>query len=298
VSLGVSRYLVIGADSLIGAELISLLEKSEAGVTTGTTRRLNEADGRTRLFLDIEGDDAMAFCPPGYSVAIFCAAITGIKICEEHPGYTQQINVLNTIALAKGLLAKGTRIVYLSSNAVFDGTSTWPSEDASPSPVCEYGRQKLTVEKQLLSLSTPATPVAIVRLSKVLTAHSGIAAEFLSHLAAGEACAAFDDLRICPISLDYASAAILSVAKAGTAGIFHVSGEDEMSYADFARNLAIHIGANPELVKSATSESVMANLIFRPLHPGLGMYRTSKLLGFGPETKAKLMYSLKPLRPQ
>lgn len=285
-------YLVVGADGLVGAGLVALMEKVGAGVTA-TTRR-HDAVGAKRLFLDLTDAEAKAFRPAGYSVAFLCAAITSIAACEDDPARTQQINVLNTVALAKTLLAAGTQIVFLSSNTVFDGTAAWPNEGTAYSPACEYGRQKAAVEQQFLRLSTPSVPVAIVRLSKVLTPRSGMVAEFLRHLAAGELCPAFDDLGMCPISLGYTTEALLAVARSGLPGVFHLAGEEEMSYAGFAQRLASHLGADPALVRPGSSAASAARVLFRPTYPGLGMQRTRELLGIGPEPTMHLMAALDP----
>lgn len=285
-----SHYLVVGADGLVGAGLVAQLEKVGAGVMA--TTRKPKTVGSKRLYFDLADADAETFRPAGYSVAFLCAAITSIAACEDYPAHTHRVNVLNTVAIAKRLLADGTRIVFLSSNTVFDGTVAWPEEDAPCSPACEYGRQKVSVERHLLSLSTPAVPVAIVRLSKVLTPRAGMVAEFLRYLLAGESCQAFSDLRMCPVSLDYITNSLLAIARAGLPGVFHLSGDVEISYADFAGHLAMHLGADPAFVRPTSSAVSTARVVFRPAHPGLGMQRTYEQLGIRPESLSNLMASL------
>lgn len=290
-------YLVVGADGLVGAGLVALMSKVGADVTA-TTRRPEGAGGTNRVFFDLADVDTNALPSSEYSVAFLCAAITGIAACEDDPARTQRVNVLNTVALAKRLLAAGSRIVFLSSNTVFDGAAAWPDEDAPYSPACEYGRQKVSVERQLLSLSTPAVPVAIVRLSKVLTPEGGMVAEFLRHLVGGEPCPAFSDLHMCPVSLDYTTSSLLAVARAGMPGIFHLSGEAEMSYADFASHLATRLAADPSLVRPSSSAASSARVVFRPAHPGLGMQRTREQLNISPEPLNDLLVAISPAHSQ
>lgn len=284
-------YLVIGADSVVGAALVDLME--HMGVkATGTTRRPQRIDAENRVFLDLSSESETTIWQNGYSVAFLCAAVTSIAACEDDPVGTRTINVRNTVVLAERLLAEGTRIIFLSSNTVFDGLSAWPVENAPYSPTCEYGRQKASVERKLLSLSTPSAPVNIVRLSKILTSHSGIAANFLQHLFKGESCRAFEDLIMCPISLRYATNALMAIALSGQSGIWHLSGEEEMSYAAFARKLAMQVCADPALVESDTSNGALSRVSFRPIHPGLGMSRTREFLGIEPETPLRLLAAL------
>jgi dTDP-4-dehydrorhamnose reductase len=282
--------LVVGGDGLVGTRLFALMQKLGADVMA-TTRRREDTGVANRVFFDLA--DPMTELPSSaYSVAFLCAAITGIAVCEDDPVRTYQINVLNTVALAKRLIADGTRIVFLSSNTVFDGVAAWPDEETPYSPTCEYGRQKVSVERQLLSLSTPSVPVMIVRLSKVLAPGTGMVLDFVRHLMAGEPCTAFTDLRMCPVSPDYTTGSLLTIARAGISGIFHLSGEIELSYADFASRLAIRLGADPSLVQPGLSTASGARVVFRPTHPGLGMQRTRLLLGIGAEPFSNLMKQL------
>jgi len=215
-----------------------------------------------------------------------------IAACEADPETTGRANVTGTIRLAKRLLASRTRITFLSSNAVFDGNSPHLDENSERCPSTEYGRQKAAVEQALLSLSNGVGRISIVRLAKTLSTGSGMAAEFLRHLAAGESCRAFDDLTMAPISVDYVVRALREIAANEMSGIFHLSGAEEMSYADFARRLANHIGASESLVRPCVSADAGVKVLFRPANPALGMARTRQLLQIEPEPIEHLLTSV------
>lgn len=283
------KYLVVGADGFIGAGLSAFLDGIGASVTR-TSRRKERVNSKC-IFLDLADEETFDVVESGnYACAFLCSGITAIALCEAEPERTYRINVTNTLNLAKRLSAAGTKIIFLSSNTVFDGETAWPEESAEYSPCIEYGRQKAAVERELMSSGEVA--VAIVRLSKVLTPASGMTAEFFGKLAAGEPCRAFDDLRMSPVSLEYVTNALMVVASSKLSGIFHLSGFEEMSYADFACRLATHIGADPALVRPVSSVAAQATVLFRPRHPALGMRRTRELLVIEPEPIAHLMSAL------
>ena len=285
------RYLVVGGDSLIGSSLVSLLRSLRINVTA-TTRRPVAVDDENRVFLDISRPDLNQLSVAGYSVVFLCAAISNIATCEDDQEKTKDVNVKNTVALTKLLIANGASIIYLSSNSVFEGAIAKPEENTPCSPVCEYGRQKVDVEQQILSLATSESSVAIVRLSKVITKTVGIAAEFARNLRSGKVCTAFSDLMMCPVSIDYITHGLLAVANAKVSGIFHLSGEKEMSYAEFANYLAIYLGADTSLIHPISIEASSVRVVFRPTYPGLGMQRTTELLGITPEPTIHLMSTL------
>ncbi len=282
-----TRYLIVGGDSLIGARLARMLQGQ--GEVLATSRR----PGRPQQpYLDLASGQTDAACAARADVAIICASITSIQACQADPAGTARINVYETLRLIEALAGSGCFVVFPSSNAVFDGRSPYPAEDSPPSPTTEYGRQKSAVECRIQAREESAQRVALVRLSKVVSAESGMAAEFIQRLRRGSACPAFEDLLLCPASLDYVCAGLAAVAAARKPGIFHLSGAVEMSYARFALHLAGRLGADPSLVRPGSSGAANTGVLFRPAHPALGMRDTRQMLGLSPETLDSLLDAL------
>lgn len=282
-----TRYLIVGGDGLIGAQLERVL--AGQGTVVVSTRRHPHSG---KVIVDLMSGDFDSACAVGADVAFICAAMTNIQTCETDPLISTKINVTETLRLVKRLAGEGCFVVFLSSNTVFDGQLPFPDEDAPYSPTTEYGRQKLAVEQQIRDLPELAERVAIVRLSKVLSSESGMAGEFLRCLRAGEPCHAFEDLLLCPVSLAYVCAGLVAIASVRKPGVFHLTGEEEMSYAQFCSHLASHLGASPGLVVPRCSSEANVNVLFRPNHPALGMARTSQLLRLVPESMDNLMNEL------
>lgn len=278
------KWLVIGGDGLIGSRLADRLIRLGISAVT-TTRRQSNAAGK--LYLDLRDPSSLGKSGNRFAVAFFCVGVSGIAECESNPDACRQINVTGILALARILYAYGCRIIFLSSGAVFDGSIKDPTEDSFCCPSVEYGRQKMEAEQRLLSLSDGNGVVSVVRLSKVLAGCSGIAAYFINQLAAGHVCEALEDLRLSPISVNYTVDALITIAEVGVSGIFHISGTEEITYAELAYRLAFHMGVNPALVKPATSAGM--EILFRPEHPRLGMKRTRELSGLFPEPTAHVI---------
>jgi dTDP-4-dehydrorhamnose reductase len=282
-----TKYLIVGGDSLIGRHLEGIL--AGRGEVVSTTRR---ADIPGRLFLDLATGAADGAFSANADVALICASVTRMQDCETDPDGTRRINVTETVRLVRRLAGEGCFVVFLSSNTVFDGRSPFPDEDAAHSPTTEYGRQKSAAEVQMLGDLESRERVAVVRLSKVVTPANGMAVDFLRRLRQGTPCPAFADLLLCPVSLAYVGAGLSAVAAARRPGVFHLSGADEMSYAGFARHLAGRIGADPALVVPGNSAAAGVSVLFRPDHPALGMERTQSLLGLVPEQTEQMLNAL------
>ena len=276
------RLLVIGGDGLIGGELAALLRTYRFNVIT-TTRNIMLVDNQNCIYLDLSSEDTSILTLFKFSAAFFCAGVTSIAECEDNNFITRKINVTNTIKLAKKLISNGTHIIYISSSAVFDGNIAWPNENSLCTPSCEYGKQKLFVETQLLSSSTPESPVTVVRLTKVLPRDGGIVTDFICNYELNLAKTPFRDLYICPISIRYVVEAIFGIYCSSIQGIFHLSGEREISYADLVITLANKIGINQSLIRTSLVEDTKIRTIYRPTHTGLGMNVTHEKIGIQPE---------------
>lgn len=281
-----TKWVVVGGDGLVGSHLACLAEETSAQIIL-TTRRKDVGGGR--LFADLESGNIADVIAAKADVVFLCAAMTSMQVCRENPELSYRINVTGTVDLASQLVKQGVFVVFLSSNTVFNGSTERPDEHESYAPVTEYGRQKVNAERQLMAIPGAEERIAIVRLSKVISLHTGMAAEFLRRFQAGDSCQAFEDLKMSPISLGYVSSALLAIASRKLSGIFHLSGAEEISYADFAHRLAIHVGARPELVRAVSSRSAGVEVLFNPEFSALGMGRTSALLGILPEPTERLL---------
>jgi dTDP-4-dehydrorhamnose reductase len=225
-----SRWLIVGADGQIGSALMRAL--AERGATVrGTTRRQGPHDDQW-LSLDLAAPE-LAFDPATVDVAVFCAGVTSFAECEADPVLSQRVNVDGAIHVLDALLAQGVHVVYLSSNAVFDGAVPFASVHTSPSPQSLYGRQKALVEAHLTQ-SHP-TAASILRLTKVVGERTPFIQAWNTALAAGRAIAAFENRQLCPVTEDEVVRVIIQLAQQRAIGLWQLGGKEEMSFAAFAQ---------------------------------------------------------------
>lgn len=275
-----NTYLVLGGDGLIGRELFSRL--AEAGESVWRSSRRESPVDSCTIHLDLGGSFPKLSLPQRFHVALVCVG-TNMEACEADPANTRLVNVTNTLRIAEKLLDENTFIQYLSSNAVFDGARPFPVEHTPACTTTEYGWQKVEVEARLLELDRGRGLVGISRLSKVITPAVPAIGRFLERLMQEKPIEAFSDLRLSPISLSYAVTSLLAVARERLGGIFHFSGEAELSYVEFARALTGHLGVSESLVIPARAGDSGVVPLFRPAHPALGMARTREKLAISPQ---------------
>jgi dTDP-4-dehydrorhamnose reductase len=240
----VKRALVIGGDGTMGKALCRHL--THLGINVDSTSRREGAP----LYLDM-GKDVPGWIPPGkYDACFLFAAIAGMDECENHPNETHKINVERTVELAEKLAGTGCRLVFPSTSQVFDGSVPSPETDAPTCPSGEYGRQKAEAEIRLAALNKD---IVIIRYAKVLPSLFPLLADWRKALENNEGITPFSDLNFAPVPLEFALEATTRIAAEGTAGIWHVSGTEDISYAQAAQWIAEDVGAPGALVTPVTT---------------------------------------------
>jgi len=238
--------LIVGVDSLIGAALADTLIARGTAVV-GTTRRARSGAPGSRMVLDLAAPDAGAVQLPRVDVAVVCAAMARFVDCREQPELARRVNVSAPAALAARLVVNGTRVVLLSTSAVFDCRSPRVPADRPTSPATAYGALKAEAEAAILALRPHG---CVLRLTKVITPAMPLFVDWIGALRRREPIEAFEDLTFSPIAVHDVLTALLAVLAHGGEGIYQVSGAGDLSYADAARHLARRIGAPPDLVRA------------------------------------------------
>lgn len=271
---GAGGVLVVGADGLIGAAVAARLEAAGTPVIR-TSRRGSPGS----IPLDLAALAAQWSPPPGIAAAVLCAAITSTDECRTRPDDCRRVNVDATCALGQRLADAGSRIVFLSTNLVFDGSTPFTPATAPRHPHTAYGRMKAEAEERLLALGTGTT---VVRLTKVIGRTLPVIDRWRDSLARGEPIRPLTDLMFAPVSLDLAATAIAAAAREPLGPILQVSARADVAYADVAARLARRWGAAADLVRPASAAELGLALEHLPANTTLDASLMRDRLGIEP----------------
>ena len=87
------------------------------------------------------------------TLVIHAAAFTGVDAAESNAAQAEAVNVTGTRYLAESAREVGARVVYLSTDFVFDGSAGRPyAPEDPPHPLGVYGRTKLGGERAVLQV--------------------------------------------------------------------------------------------------------------------------------------------------
>lgn len=246
-------FLIVGGDSQIGAATYRAMKAQGHAVAATTRRRDRVAPDRPLLDLAAPIDDWAP--PPGTRAVCICAAVARLAACADDPQGSAHVNVGQTLALAKALLARDIAVLFLSTNQVFDGRTPHVPADAPHSPVSQYGRQKARTEAALREPMADGAPVAILRLAKVVSDRMPLIDGWVRDLAAGRPIRAFNDMPLAPTPADLVCAAIGALLQDRARGIFQLTGPRDVSYADIGRFLARRLDADPQRVNETSAHT-------------------------------------------
>jgi dTDP-4-dehydrorhamnose reductase len=261
------QFLVIGGDSLVGSRLLKAFADS-GRCAIGTSRRAEHGD---LLQFNLKDDPAALLAGGPFTSSVICAGITNQDACRRDPLGTREVNVIQTLKLARTLASAGCFVIFLSTNLVFDGTSPSCKPDDTTNPRTEYGRQKAEVEDAILGGVPNA---AIVRLTKVLHPQLSILKQWRNELRSGRTIAPFVDYFCSPISLGATVQALLQIATERRHGIWQISGERDVSYFHIASELARRLGRPESQVIEGTTRSIL-NWEHLPQHTTLDASRVA-----------------------
>jgi dTDP-4-dehydrorhamnose reductase len=224
----IQKVLITGAAGQLGRELLRSVPE---GV---------ECIAATREILDIaDAAQVRAFVRrerPG--LIINAAAYTAVDKAESEQKLAAAINVNGAANLATACAENGSRLIHVSTDFVFDGTSSTPYlPDAPTSPLGEYGRSKLAGEQAVVA----GLPSALImRTAWVYSAFGGNFVKTMLRLMAEreELSVVADQVGTPTWARGLADALWLAADQSDLQGLYHWTDAGVCSWYDFAVAIA------------------------------------------------------------
>lgn len=179
---------------------------------------------------------------------VHCAALTNVSECEKHPERAEKLHIEASEYLAKNFAGK---LVYISTDMLYDGKGAPYNEDSPTNALNVYGQTKLAGEAKCLESNRDAI---IVRTNffgwNILSKKQSSAEWMYDTFAQGETCNLFTDYVFSPIYVSYLIEAIEKLLLTNAKGIFNIVGNDSISKYDFGKAMLKTFNFAPELVKA------------------------------------------------
>ena len=243
---------MIGASGLVGGALVRAWKSRGAEVREADLRP--EAGG-PGLALDMRDERAVRAALAGFAGGIVAvpAANPFVDYCESHPEETRRVNVAGTLAVARACAEAGARMVFFSSDYVFDGARGAYREEDPVCPLNEYGRQKAEAEAGVLAASPAHLVIRTANAYGWQREPKNFVLQVLRRLGAGEDMAVPAQSRMSPTLADNLAEVSAALAGRGAAGIYHVVGGDHLPRREFAALAARVFGLDESRLRCAAA---------------------------------------------
>ncbi|MGZ7109025.1 MAG: dTDP-4-dehydrorhamnose reductase [Methanobacterium sp.] len=170
-------------------------------------------------------------------LVIHSAALTNVDYCEDHRREAFEINVKGTQNIVKACEKVGSKLIYVSTDFVFDGEKGMYEEGDKTNPLGYYALTKLQGEE---SVQNSVLDYAITRVSVLYGWHrrSNFVTWVIDELNAGNEINVVTDQYNSPTLADNVAEAIIKIFEKDKEGIYHTSGSERINRFDFAKNIA------------------------------------------------------------
>lgn len=289
------KILIIGANGFTGRQILNDLSVHTQYKVTGCSLhpdilpndagkyRFIETDIRNeanikRLFEEVQPD-----------VVINCSALSVPDYCETHHEEAYLTNVTAVSQLAVFCEEYKSRFIHLSTDFVFDekineDAGLLYTEEDIPAPVNYYGYTKWKGEEKVAETcsSYAIVRVAIVYGRALPGQHGNIVQLVMNRLKAGQEIRVVSDQWRTPTYVGDVSDGVQRLIAHTTNGIFHICGDECMSIAEIAYQVADYMGLDHSLIHPVTTEE-MNETTPRPRFSGMSIDKARTMLGYEPQ---------------
>src|SRR5437867_1247984 len=248
------RILLTGANGQLGYELQRALSGED----------LILADQPDYELTDPKLGDKIASTRP--NIVIHTAGYTDVDGCERDPDTAFEVNAKGTRRVAEGAAKANARLIYISTDYVFDGKKTEPYTERDPvNPLNVYGRSKLAGEEEAVK---GCRRTLVLRTSWLYGVHGkNFVKTILSLAGTRPEIRVVEDQRGSPTYARHLAQVIAGLIRSDLTGVIHAGGEGECSRYEFAKAILQEAGLECRVVPISTAES--GRLALRPSYSAL-----------------------------
>ncbi len=204
------------------------------------------------------------------SIVLHLAAKTNVDACEEDKAEREQgeawkVNVLGTKYIAEACSSSGKKLIYISTDFVFDGENPPYDESSKPNPVDWYGETKLKGEEVVQKTENLSWIIARITYPyRARFEQNDFVRTIIERFKKKEYIQVLEDHIFTPTLIDDIAEALFTLLEKNQQGVFHVVGSQFLSPYDAAFLIAKTFEFDTSLVSKTTREEYFKNRAQRP----------------------------------
>jgi len=273
------KILIIGENSLIGSTLLHYVKDDFELYSTYHNSNRNKKNS-IRIDLVKEPEKLLEFITkikPNF--VIHTVAYPNVDFCESNNDAAYHLHVTITRKIAQVCSLVNAKLLYFSTDAVFDGESDKKfSESDVTNPLSYYGKTKLEAEKIIMKISENNL---VFRTTVIYGpfSNSRFTSWVLNNLKQNKPVPAFTDQNNTPTLVDDLCKLIIKAFSHNISGVFHAVGKTCLSRYDFAIQIAKKFDFDQKLIVPTISAKTN-QIAPRPKNGCLNASKLEKLLDY------------------
>ena len=270
------RLLITGASGLLGSEIVQLARKDYEVIPSHNTK-LFHSDS-LRLDITDQKQVSSLFRQLKPDTVIHTAAETSVDRCEIQKELAWKINVEGTGNVAVTCSKINAKIVYISTDYIFDGEKRFYTEEDTPNPINHYGITKLKGERQVKKF---CKNYVILRTSVLYGWHpwkQNFVTWVINSLKQKKKISIVKDHFNTPTLADNLAKMTIEAVQKNVQGLYHASGSQRISRYEFAQQIAKTFNLNQSLINPIKMKQVTAWKAKRPKDSSLNTNKIKDLL--------------------
>jgi dTDP-4-dehydrorhamnose reductase len=251
------RALITGGSGLLGSNIVRAIAKDFQVFATYNSN-YSLIPGCNFCPLDIRDNNNVfsVFQDINPHLVVHAAALAKVDYCEDHQEEAWAINVEGTENIAKASRDVRAKLVYISTDSIFDGKKGMYSEEDTPSPVNVYARTKLEGEKRVQRMNPDNIIIRTAFYGWSLHNKTSLAEWVVTSLRDRKTINMFNDVFFSPIFTGDLIEIIVKMYHKEIRGVYHVGGRERCSKYAFGLQIAESFGLNVDNIHSSSIASV------------------------------------------
>ncbi|MGB1003278.1 MAG: SDR family oxidoreductase [Salibacteraceae bacterium] len=268
----IKRVLVTGSNGFIGSLIVNHLLNQTNVQVFGTSRGRNRNEQLNPKFylnlnlLDLLGlNSCLENIRP--NIVVHCAAISQVDLCEKNQELCRNVNIEATKIISNYCKKFYAKIVFLSTDFVFNGSNKWEDEESQPNPQSIYAKSKYECEKFIQCTNSNwviIRPVLVYGFSPV-AARPNIFSWVYNSVVSGIQINVVDDQMRTPTFVGDVIRLVALSINSHQIGVYNLGGENVISVFEFAMEIERQLRIDHKFVVPTKSAHTLGGEL-RPIN--------------------------------
>jgi dTDP-4-dehydrorhamnose reductase len=270
------KLVITGASGLLGSKIVELGIVGFDVIPIYNTKLLHSNSLKLDITDTAEVSALINRIKP--TVVVHTAAQTNVDKCEREKEQAWTTNVEGTRNIAEATQKLHAKLIFISTDYVFDGERGLYIERDKPNPVNHYGLTKLESENQV---SNYCDNYAILRTSVLYGWHPwkrNFANWVIDKLRLRKEIAVVEDQYNTPTLADNLAEIVIEIIEKDLQGVYHSSGKERANRYVFAQQIAKTFGLKSDLIKPVKMNQMADWTAKRPKDSSLKTNKIQKQL--------------------